>query len=60
MWRKSEVSPRYLNGDVTAVQDGSMKTLFAKILLAQVVTAVIALLVVMVMTRSMVEMVMTI
>jgi len=41
-----------LNGDVTAVQDGSMKTLFAKILLAQVATVVVALLVVMVMTRA--------
>jgi len=52
MWRKNEVFPRYLNGHVAALQDGFMKTLFAKILLAQVVTAVAALLVVMVMTRA--------
>jgi two-component system sensor histidine kinase BaeS len=52
MWRKSEVFPAHLNPAGDPVQDGFMRTLFTKILLAQVVTVVLALLVVMAITRA--------
>jgi two-component system sensor histidine kinase BaeS len=51
MWRKREVFHGHLNAAARPVQDGFVKTVFAKILLAQVVTVVLALLVVMVITR---------
>jgi len=52
MWRKSEVFRFHLNAVAAAVQDDSMRTLFAKILLAQAITAVVALVVVAVITRA--------
>jgi two-component system sensor histidine kinase BaeS len=52
MCRKNEVFRAYLNPAATPVQDGLMRTLFAKILLAQVITVVLALLVVMAITRA--------
>jgi two-component system sensor histidine kinase BaeS len=52
MWRKDEVLPTHLNPLAAAVQDVIMRSLFAKILVAQVITVVLALLVVMLVSRA--------
>jgi two-component system sensor histidine kinase BaeS len=52
MWRKGEVLRPLLNPVTAPVQDDAMKTLFAKIMLAQVITVVLALLVVTAITRA--------
>jgi len=52
MWRKHEVSTGPLNHAGAAVQDGFMRSLFAKIMVAQVITVVLALLVAMIVSRA--------
>jgi len=51
LWRKNEVFGHHLNRYGVAVQDEPMKTLFSRILLAQLVTVFLALVVVTAITR---------
>jgi len=52
MWRKDEVFASPLNLAGAAVQDGLMRSLFAKIMVAQVITVVLALLVATLVSRA--------